>query len=522
MNIFTLSLVFFGVTLIQESFKEGFLSFVFVLISLVITLAINRAIFPDINGRMQVKKLLSLVFLVRVIGIFIFYLTMTYDYGTPFDLGGDSSSYDLISWNLAQSFPFLEGAIIPFHARGYYYIGGFLYWVFGHNVLIPRFLNAFAASLTVIFLYNISKRILDEKKARLATYLFIFFPDLIWYSSLQLRDTLSVFLIIFSVWLVFQFMENYRHLYKGLYLSIIIFGIMALTTVRDTAAYLVLLSVIISMLLAGRKIRNKWRMWPVILVMIIGIFIGSKMGAEGRDMLQETITSEVTSRFTSLEGRIYYRERVIDQGGYDTATESLGLRIYTEDPLKKIYLFPVGFLVSWILPYPPWKLITGEEITGNIHFLGSLFWQIILPFFAIGVLEIVKGPRRREIGIETLCFLSIIIVMTISLSSSAHIIGGSSRYRMMYIPFIFIFASYGFFHWKRYREAFPLLAWLIWGGSFVAYLYVKYLHDILPFTTIFLITLLFLLFYWKKGWVRRKGWSSEVCWEKTFEPKKRK
>lgn len=504
MNIFTLSICFLGTAWIQNSLKDGFLSFLFLLASLVIALAINRTIFPDIEERIKARRLLSLTFLVRVIGIFIFYFTMTYDYGTLFSSGGDDSYYDLRCWQLAQSFPFLKGVYIPFHARGYYYIGSFLYWVFGHNILIPRFLNAFAASLTVIFLYSISKRILDEKKARIAIYLFIFFPDLIWFSSLQLKDTLLIFLIVFSVWLVFQLTENLGLLRKGICVLMLILSIIAMVTIRDTAAYLVFLSFIVSLPLIWGRISNKWGAWVVIIILILGVFIGSRMGTERKDMLQVIVRSRVIDQFSSLESRIHFQERVIDQFGYHTARESLALSIYTGNPFKKVLLLPVGFLVSWILPFPPWKLIVNEEITRNIYFFGSLFWQTILPFFVIGVLQTIKGIRTREIRIETVFLLSLIFVMNISLCTSGLIIGGSARYRLMYIPFIFIFISYGFFYWKRYRQTFPLLAWAIWCGTSMAYLYVKYFQQILPLWIIFLMTILFFYFIWLKLMLSKK------------------
>jgi hypothetical protein len=288
-----------------------------------------------------------------------------------------------------------------------------------------------------------------------------------------------------------------------------------MTTIRDTVAYLVLLSFMVSIPLAWRRISNKWRIWGVLIILIMGIFIGSRIGTERKDMLQEIVRSRVIDPFTSLEGRIYFRERVIDQFGYDTARESLGLSIYTEDPFIKVFLLPVGFLVSWILPFPPWKLIRSEEITRNIYFLGSIFWLIILPFFVIGVLQTIKGLRTREIRIETVFLLCLIFIMNISLFSSGLIIGGSSRYRLMYIPFIFVVVSYGFFEWKKYRQGFPLLAWSIWAGSPVAYLYVKYLVQILPIGAIFLIAFLICLFYWARGMAWRKanqrtGINSEV------------
>ena len=79
---------------------------------------------------------------------------------------------------------------------GYVFYLTLLAKVFGYSVFLPRVINTLFSAATVLLIYFLAKRNIGEEAGRLAAIMACFFPNLIFYCGLHLKETLMIFLIV--------------------------------------------------------------------------------------------------------------------------------------------------------------------------------------------------------------------------------------------------------------------------------------------------------------------------------------
>jgi hypothetical protein len=123
---------------------------------------------------------------------------------------GDDANYADLSWNLAQM---IRGQTvnIDFEQQGYL-IGTFVYLetaifaLLGPNVVVVELLNATLGAMVAVFVFDLSRRIFaDDRAALLAAFLGAFFPSLVLWTSLNLKESLTLFAIATTLWLLLRF-----------------------------------------------------------------------------------------------------------------------------------------------------------------------------------------------------------------------------------------------------------------------------------------------------------------------------
>lgn len=161
-------------------------------------------------ARREMGLLVALTYGVHLAGV-----TVLYFGSVAFGLGGfvvgDDANYARVSWRLAQA---LRGFDVGEMSPDYYLFGTYVYletlvfFLFGPDVLVVEVMNAgFAAALTA-FLYDLAHSLFSGPAARLAAVLVAFFPSLVLWSSLNLKDGLAVLLIALVFWLVYRFQSR--------------------------------------------------------------------------------------------------------------------------------------------------------------------------------------------------------------------------------------------------------------------------------------------------------------------------
>ncbi len=98
-------------------------------------------------------------------------------------------------WN--ADIPMPQSQVLPNGPKGYFYIVGAIYYVFGPYDLIPKLLNCFVGALTIPAVYDLALRMGASRIAafRGATYA-TWFPSLILWSALNIRDAWIILLIV--------------------------------------------------------------------------------------------------------------------------------------------------------------------------------------------------------------------------------------------------------------------------------------------------------------------------------------
>jgi len=123
---------------------------------------------------------------------------------------GDDANYADFSWTLVQVF---RGQPVTFDYGGYLYLlGTFVYLeaaifaLVGPNVVVVELLNAAIGAGLVAIVCDVCRRLFDDDRASLlGGALIAFYPSLVLWTSLNLKDSLALFLIAATLWLIVFF-----------------------------------------------------------------------------------------------------------------------------------------------------------------------------------------------------------------------------------------------------------------------------------------------------------------------------
>jgi hypothetical protein len=123
---------------------------------------------------------------------------------------GDDAAYADFSWILVQVF---RGQTVTSDYAGYLnllgtfvYLEAAIFALVGPNVVVVDLLNAALGAGLVALVWDLCRRLFhDERASLLASLLVAFYPSLVLWTSLNLKDSLALFLIATVLWLIVVF-----------------------------------------------------------------------------------------------------------------------------------------------------------------------------------------------------------------------------------------------------------------------------------------------------------------------------
>src|SRR3989344_1514706 len=170
---------------------------------------------------------------------------------------GDSSSYFILAQNLLQNHVYSLSASPPFIPESFRLPGYpfFLYFfqLLGFPLVLIIFVQMMLGSGTVVLTYLIGKKFLSEKVATVAALLLCIEPTSVFFSTFVMSDTVFVFALLLSIYLMFQRSESLKKDLYFLFLSGVLLGFAIL--VRTIALYLPSLLILAYVALYSDKLR---------------------------------------------------------------------------------------------------------------------------------------------------------------------------------------------------------------------------------------------------------------------------
>ena len=158
-----------------------------------------------IEDRRLLAIIISLAYGARLLVLTVLHQTLVAQ-GHGGHLFGDDIEYEALSNGLAQYFHGAQGTVQWFgeaYLMGVYvYLGSFVYYVFGDQVTIMKVANALLGVAVCLIVYAICRPKLGGRSAVIAAALTAFFPSLLLWSVLNLKDALALFLLLLIVWAV--------------------------------------------------------------------------------------------------------------------------------------------------------------------------------------------------------------------------------------------------------------------------------------------------------------------------------
>jgi len=339
--------------------------------------------------------------------------------------GGDAIAYDINGANLVDIWLGHRtiNDMIAFQndpttgaAWGMNYLTGFIYLIFGRNMLAAQLFCAVVGAATAPLVFFCARHIFNNLRvAKFSAIAIAVFPSFVMWSSQLLKDGLIIFLLVLAMTMVLQLQKKFN--YVGL--ALLIFSLFGILTLRFYIFYMVLVAVagsfVVGMSNSDRSMLR--RIAAIILISVALLYLG----------VQQKAGFEL-SRFANLE-RIQISRANLARTSESRFGEDLDVST-TEGAISAL---PIGFAYLMFAPFP-WQ--------------ASNFRQAItIPevlFLIIGMIYSIRHKLRNTFPI-----LIFSLLLTLAYSLFQGNVGTAYRQRTQIQVFLFIFIGAG---WTVYQE----------------------------------------------------------------------
>lgn len=333
-------------------------------------------------------------------------------------ISGDNSVYQAVGLEIANSWHEGHWSFDVNSEHFFYYVcNAVVYYIFGYFPSLLRIINSFIGVFAGINVYFIAKRLFDGNAARVAAFFTIFLPSMIFWQSMNLKESLVILLITLILKNIVLMESKLR-----------------LKVVFSTLAYIVLLTITRSyfgIFMGGifclYILVNNNLSFPKKLIFLTGIFIiaGIITYKAGMGFMGLKYVNKFSPQYVDLIRRSDYK------GGSEVLQE-ISFKNY-QDLMK---FLPIGISYFLLSPFP-WQ--AGGSFIQFMATGENMFWYIIYMFLPLGVFLCYK--RNKNICTLLLLILSCLIAFySISMGN----MGLAYRYRCMLLPIFSIIAAPGF------------------------------------------------------------------------------
>lgn len=300
---------------------------------------------------------------------------------------------------------------------GYYYWNAIFYYLVGYYPDLLRIFNSILAVCTGFSLYFISLKLSGPRAAKISFVIAAFFPSSILWSSLNLKDSLIIFLITLIIRLNLDLMEKFKP-GKVLLMTLLL---MALVSLRFYAGILLAACITVSHIFSGSKLPF-WRKFACIIA--IFLMLGFALQQMGYGFM----------------GTDYvFNQNIIEAVGEQHQKGARGEASFAGDVALDSYggalrYLPVGIFYFIFAPLP-WQSM------GQIRFITipeMFFLYFLYIYFVVGVKHLWRVQRGS-------CLFLLLVIVSFGLiySLGASNIGGLYRVRLQAIMPAFILMSEG-------------------------------------------------------------------------------
>jgi len=357
------------------------------------------------------RRLILAGFILRVVLALILEWT-----GYSKSLAPDEATYSLEGWQIAtwwsgETFvrPWRLGADQP---MGYFYMNAAFFWLFGHTEIPIKLVNALAGAFSCRYLFLLARDLYGPAVARRAAILFEFFPSLVLWSVLNIRDVWVLLLILFISFKSQQVMRGYSHVA----LAQALVAVYLLSHLRDYLFFVVALPPVVSLLLGrrGHFGRNVLLAGLASLALLV--------------LIQQGAVRQRTTARMSLEAISDVRRDMATGGS------SFHEQVDVSSPVKALAFLPVGVAYFLFSPFP-WQITSTLKLFSVPEML--LFYALT-PAMVRGIAFLVRRRLR-----ENLQVLMLTALLTVSYALGEGNVGTLYRHRAQALGFFLCFAALG-------------------------------------------------------------------------------
>lgn len=309
------------------------------------------------------------------------------------------------------------------NGSGWQYFNFLLFYLLGVNPLLPRLWNCAVGSITPILAYSLARTMGARSGARWTAVLVAFFPSLVLWSSLNLKDADVWLLVLGGLLLATRMQQSFRYLYLPA-LAIIIAALEPLRRYADQAlAVAVGVGIAVSALpirLLGLRL-GAWRGFGLIaaIVAVLLVLIAYVFPATGESLYRSAgLVQLATLRHDFAIGAT---SAINPDPGLGTLQGTLAF-------------LPEGMRDFFLRPYP-WESGSGLLESTRIEVVA---YYVTLPVAALGILYSLRAGAVR--ALPSLTFL---IIAAVGYALVIANLGTIYREREQLVVVVFAFVGVG-------------------------------------------------------------------------------
>ena len=295
---------------------------------------------------------------------------------------------------------------------GYFYINAVFYYLFGNSQMPLKLLNAFIGAFSARYIFLIARDLFGPAVARRSALLCEFFPSLVLWSVLNIRDVWVVFLLLFISWKSIQVARAY----SPVALVSVILAILVLSWFRDYLFYVVATPPVVAFLIGRRG--HLGRNFLLAFAAGLGLLLlvqHAKAGATAVDRM-------------SLEALSQVRQDL------STGGSTVGENVDISTPGRALAYLPTGLAYFLFSPFP-WQITSALKLFALPE---MLLIYALTPAMIRGIRYTVRTRFR-----EALQILLVTSLLTVSYALGEGNVGTLYRHRAQAISMYLMFAAAG-------------------------------------------------------------------------------
>ncbi|MFH2069170.1 MAG: glycosyltransferase family 39 protein [Candidatus Omnitrophota bacterium] len=322
-----------------------------------------------------------------------------------------------------------------------------VFFLFGENYLVVKFLLAILGSLAAVLLYKLGKEIFDSEKIALtAAFATAFLPELIYWNGQITPETLSVFVLILPVLFLTRSLKNPSR--SNIFLSGFFLALAALTRAQTIimAPFLLLSFVLVQ----RHRLRAFWSACLIFLFFALTFspWIIRNFAIHHRLVVIPTTTGQAfyvannpgTIKEINKSAGTF---RGDDLSLFEGMSEIDIYNWYRREAFQFIFSHPKDYLrlvVDRFFRFWRFYPHIGLGIEGSLYGMAH-FWASILTSGVVIMLCVVGGILSVKNWRQSL----LLLVLIVSFSTMTILGRVAIRYRLPIMPYVILFASYAFY-----------------------------------------------------------------------------
>lgn len=330
----------------------------------------------------------------------------------------DADGYELVGMKFAAYWsghgpPIIRDELVN---QGYFYISGAAAYLAAGSRYAAAFLNTVLGTVTIFLVYRLARQFFHPRIAQRAAACCAFFPSMVLWSSIAVKDTIMTLLIVISV----SGCIRLKRRFSTSALLMTVLPVIASQPIRFYMVYFLLFSIIASLLIErrGRALTGIPKMVAIAGGVVVLIAL---VGLAGR--------AEADVEMLSLKNVSHFR-----YGMAVSANSGFSADVDLSTPQRAIAFMPIGLTMLLFSPFP-WQFTSLRALFALPE---MLVWWALVPALVRGLRFAI---RTRFAECSPILLFAVTLAAGYSLMQGN--VGAGFRQRAQIFVFLFIFSALG-------------------------------------------------------------------------------